>query len=62
MLGQIADAIVVGDADDAGIRFLLAGDHLKERRLAVAVPADKTDPLAGVDRKADVVEYHLSAV
>ena len=46
----------VADAERAGVRLLLAGDHAEERRLAGAVRADHADDPAGRQREGQVLE------
>lgn len=62
VLGKIADRVIVGDADHACVRPFLAVYHPEECCLSMAIPAHEPDPLPGIDRKTDIVEYYLSAV
>ncbi len=45
-----------GVRDTAGVGLLQLGEHADEGGLAVAVPADHTDPVALADAEGDSVE------
>ncbi len=62
MLGEIPDAVMSRDLDDSGVGLFFTRDHPQERSLAVAVPADKPDPLALVHGETDIIEDDLPAV
>ena len=52
----------LADAQLAGVRLLLAGDHAEERRLAGAVRADHADDAAGRQREGQVLDEQPVAV
>ena len=49
MLFEVTDGVVFGKGNGALIRLLLPRQQAKQGGLAVTVPADQTDPFAGVD-------------
>ena len=59
VLQQVAD--LAGRGDRAGRRERLAGEHLRQRRLARAVAADQPDAIAGGNAKGDGIEQHPGA-
>ena len=55
-VGQgVERAAVVGDADDARLRHIVAEEDVHQRRLAGAVLAEKREDLALVERQVDGV-------
>ncbi len=62
LLGQVADAEVLGPVDLADVRLLLAQEHLDEGGLTGPVTADEGDAPAGADLQADVAEQGPRAV
>ena len=61
-LVDVAELDGVAELDRAGVRLLLAGDHLEQGRLAGAVRADHADDAAGRQLEGQVLEQQLVAV
>ena len=55
-LRQTRDTHALGDHAHAVIGLQLAGDELEQRRFALAVAAEQTDALAGLDRQIDAID------
>jgi len=61
VLRQPAELEPAGDDDPARVRLGVAGQHLEQGRLARAVVADQTDPIALADPQIELVDDGLLA-
>ena len=56
MLGQVTDPVMFGHHDLPAIWPLGSEKEPKQRGLAVAIAADKSEPLARIHQKVDVIQ------